>query len=161
MPDTDNKLVLLNSIPLRLMGIRALCCPYELAPNDRVTFEYLQGDPKFVHIEAQALEERGLLRGWIYSRTPNKHIFTMTGYLGDFDVNVHTWKDTDRFRSSIYPSEAESIALLKLIDMKHVEGLRSIEEHKRRTMGLELTDITLEDAQKIYNAITSHCPKWP
>ncbi len=83
----------------------------------------------------------------------------MSGYLGDFNVNVSAWKDTPKYKSDISRFEAEPIALLKLIEMKHVQGLeRAIAQHQRDTQALELIDIALEDAQKVYGAMVGHCP---
>jgi hypothetical protein len=173
MPTTEPKnsseqIITTETMPLRIMrNISTLCCPYEAAPNDKLTISHLDNNTQIAYILAESLEQQALLpsfnRHFLLSLVGEYNFLTGSGYTFDGVVDVYSWQskiDPEKIGEN-GKSEIEGINIVNKTKMIHIRGLeRAVKFHKERIGSGKIRDISLEEAKKIYESLVGHIPKY-
>ena len=156
-------------LPLRIFGEgnkRYMVCPYELT-EDNLKLQLLREHDNIAHFEVISVPG-DFKRQFLYTKTRDKHIFTTSGYLFNGPVEVYSWKKRES-PDRVKDYEREEIDMLEKVEMYHVRGDKenitgglddAIKKHLQRINGLDVQNISLEDALKAYNSIRHHVPKF-
>lgn len=148
------------AFPLVIIG-NELCCPYETHSRDKLVLTYPLYDSHTVNIAVTPEDMAVPTRNFLYSRLGNRKIMTMSGYISEGLVDVYSWKKR-LYPDHIKDNEREGIEIVDQVELILVTGHDNATRfHTNRIAGLELDDISLEEAEKVYVALTNYVPNYP
>jgi hypothetical protein len=161
---SSQELIIENTFPLRILGDnKVLCCPYEAAPNDKITLSHF--NPHIVYMLAESVEQQALLssfpRHFLFSKVGEYNLITASGYNFNGVVEVYSWKSMScpQDIGNAGKNERKEIDIVNLTRMTHIKGLdNAIEYHHKRIKHPK--EISLEEAAQVFDALRNHIPRY-